>query len=387
MRLATWNVNSVRTRTERVIRFLERQDIDVLAIQETKCRPEQFPYLPFEAAGYEVAVHGLDQWNGVAIASRVGLSDVVTSFPGQPTWVAGQGKEPVVEARALGATVGGALGTTGTTGVARIGGGAEGTRPAGSAGPVTGARIGEDSGTARDAGPATGTRPAGGTSDTGPATGTGSTRNTRPATGTEDGGGGSAKGSESATTPTDTARDGRATAGSGDSGTARDATATGVPRPVRLWSLYVPNGRELTHPHYAYKLEWLARLRDAVGSWLEADPDLPLALVGDWNVAPRDEDVWDVSAFAGATHVSAPEREAFAAFESVGMSEVTRPHVTNYTFWDYQRLRFPRNEGMRIDFAYASPALAARVVGAAIDRDERKGKGASDHVPVVVELS
>lgn len=314
MRLATWNVNSVRTRTERVIRFLERQDIDVLAIQETKCRPEQFPYLPFEAAGYEVAVHGLDQWNGVAIASRVGLSDVVTSFPGQPTWVAGQGKEPVVEARALGATVGGASGTTGTTGVARIGGGAGGTRPAGSAGPVTGARIGEDS------------------------------------------------------------------------GTARDATATGVPRPVRLWSLYVPNGRELTHPHYTYKLEWLARLRDAVGSWLEADPDLPLALVGDWNVAPRDEDVWDMSAFAGATHVSAPEREAFAAFESVGMSEVTRPHVTNYTFWDYQRLRFPRNEGMRIDFAYASPALAARVVGAAIDRDERKGKGASDHVPVLIEL-
>ena len=295
MRLATWNVNSVRTRTERVIRFLERQDIDVLAIQETKCRPEQFPYLPFEAAGYEVAVHGLDQWNGVAIASRVGLSDVVTSFPGQPTWVAGQGKEPVVEARALGATVGGALGTgtTGGAGDARTG---------------------------------------------------------------------------------------------GDSRTARDATATGVPRPVRLWSLYVPNGRELTHPHYTYKLEWLARLRDAVGSWLEADPDLPLALVGDWNVAPRDEDVWDVSAFAGATHVSAPEREAFAAFESVGMSEVTRLHVTNYTFWDYQRLRFPRNEGMRIDFAYASPALAARVVGAAIDRDERKGKGASDHVPVIVEL-
>ena len=358
MRLATWNVNSVRTRTERVIRFLERQDIDVLAIQETKCRPEQFPYLPFEAAGYEVAVHGLDQWNGVAIASRVGLSDVVTSFPGQPAWVAGQGKEPVVEARALGATVGGASGT-GTTGVARIGGGAGISGGAGGTGPAG------DTRTARDAG---------------------GTRNTRPATGTRDGGGGSAEGSETATAPTDTARDGRATTGSGDSGTAGDATVTGVLRPVRLWSLYVPNGRELTHPHYAYKLEWLARLRDAVGSWLEADPDLPLALVGDWNVAPRDEDVWDVSAFAGATHVSAPEREAFAAFESVGMSEMTRPHVTNYTFWDYQRLRFPRNEGMRIDFAYASPALAARVVGAAIDRDERKGKGASDHVPVIIEL-
>ena len=69
------------------------------------------------------------------------------------------------------------------------------------------------------------------------------------------------------------------------------------------------------------------------------------------------------------------------------MSEVTRERVTNYTYWDYQKLRFPRNEGMRIDFVYASPALAGRVTGAAIDRDERKGKGASDHVPVIVEVS
>ena len=163
-------------------------------------------------------------------------------------------------------------------------------------------------------------------------------------------------------------------------GAASDAT------PVRLWSLYVPNGRELTHPHYTYKLDWLRVLRDDVAAWLEAEPDLPLALVGDWNVAPRDEDVWDMSVFEGATHVSAPEREAFAAFAEAGMREVTRERVTNYTYWDYQKLRFPRNEGMRIDFVYASPALAGRVTGAAIDRDERKGKGASDHVPVIVEV-
>ena len=80
--------------------------------------------------------------------------------------------------------------------------------------------------------------------------------------------------------------------------------------PVRLWSLYVPNGRELTHPHYMYKLDWLRVLRDDVATWLGAEPDLPLALVGDWNVAPKDEDVWDMSVFEGATHVSAPEREA-----------------------------------------------------------------------------
>ena len=268
MRLATWNVNSIRTRVDRVLAFLERKDIDALAMQEIKCRPEQFPLGAFAAAGYEVAVHGLNQWNGVAIASRAGIDDIVTSFPGQPGWAAKPEAEPVVEARALGATVG-------------------------------------------------------------------------------------------------------ADSGSG---------------PVRLWSLYVPNGRDLTHPHYTYKLDWLRVLRDDVAGWLEAEPNLPLALVGDWNVAPRDEDVWDMSVFEGATHVSSPEREAFGAFAEVGMHEVTREWATNYTYWDYQKLRFPRNEGMRIDFVYASPALASRVTSAAIDRDERKGKGASDHVPVIVEV-
>ena len=68
------------------------------------------------------------------------------------------------------------------------------------------------------------------------------------------------------------------------------------------------------------------------------------------------------------------------------VSPRARGLVTNYTYWDYQKLRFPKNEGMRIDFAYCSPALAARVSGAQIDRDERKGKGASDHVPVIVDV-
>ena len=103
MRLATWNVNSIRTRVDRVLAFLDRSGTDVLAMQEIKCRPDQFPRAPFEAAGYEFAVHGLDQWNGVAIASRVGIDDVVPSFPGQPAWARTEGAEPVVEARALGA--------------------------------------------------------------------------------------------------------------------------------------------------------------------------------------------------------------------------------------------------------------------------------------------
>jgi exonuclease III len=87
VRIATWNVNSIRARTDRVLVWLERSDVDVLAIQETKCRDDQFPGLAFEALGYEVAHHGRSQWNGVAIVSRVGLTDIETSFPGQPAGV------------------------------------------------------------------------------------------------------------------------------------------------------------------------------------------------------------------------------------------------------------------------------------------------------------
>ncbi|WP_455135180.1 exodeoxyribonuclease III [Schaalia cardiffensis] len=263
MKFATWNVNSIRTRVDRVIAFLERSEVDVLAMQEIKCTPEQFPIEPFTAAGYEVAIHGLNQWNGVAIASRLPIVKVQDHFADQP----GFGEPKVVEARALGVTL-----------------------------------RGENE------------------------------------------------------------------------------------KETCIWSLYVPNGRELDHPHYAYKLDWLRKLRSDAQSWLAADPKARIAMVGDWNVAPFDEDVWDMSAFDGATHVSEPERQAFFAFAEDGWTEVTRDRVTNYTFWDYQRLRFPKNEGMRIDFVYASPALAPSVSAAQIERNERKGKGASDHVPVIITL-
>lgn len=261
MRLATWNVNSIRARADRVVAWLERSDVDVLAIQETKCRDEQFPHEALRAAGYEVVHEGRSQWNGVALLSRVGLEDVERGFPSMPGW----GDPPAAEARALGATCGG----------------------------------------------------------------------------------------------------------------------------VRIWSLYVPNGRDLADPHMLYKLEWLARLREAGTAWLDGDPRAEIALVGDWNVAPHDEDVWDMAAFEGATHVSPAERDAFTAVVTAGYQDVVRPHCPGpgtYTYWDYQRLRFPRREGMRIDFVLASPALAARVTHATIDREERKGKGASDHAPVVVDL-
>ncbi len=262
MRLATWNVNSIRSRIDRVEAFLERQQIDVLALQETKCREDQWPVMGLDAMGYEVAAFGHNQWNGVAIVSRVGLEDVEHGFDGMPKY----GEPLADEARAMSATCGG----------------------------------------------------------------------------------------------------------------------------VRVWSLYVPNGRALGDPHLDYKLDWLSALRTAAAGWLADEPAAQIALTGDWNIAPHDEDVFDIARFATSTHVSPPERAAFQAVVDAGYVDVVRPHAPGpdvYTYWDYYRQRFERNRGMRIDFVLGSPALQARVTGAWIDREERAGKGASDHAPVVVDLA
>lgn len=266
MRLATWNINSVRARTDRVLAFLERSGTDVLALQETKCTPAQFPAAAFAEVGYEVVAAGLSQWNGVAILSRVGISDVTLGFNGAPHF----GDPAVAEARAIAATCNG----------------------------------------------------------------------------------------------------------------------------IRVVSLYVPNGRAIDDPHYAYKLAWLAALRADAARWLDPSHGgnalAPIAMVGDWNVAPLDTDVWDLAFFDGKTHITPPERDAFAAFGDAGYREITREHVPadrTYTYWDYQQLRFPKNEGMRIDFAWASPSLANAVSAVTIERNERKGKGASDHVPIVIDIN
>nr|MBA2464415.1 exodeoxyribonuclease III [Nocardioidaceae bacterium] len=110
----------------------------------------------------------------------------------------------------------------------------------------------------------------------------------------------------------------------------------------------------------------------------------------DWNIAPLDEDVFDIAQFAKSTHVSAPERAAFQAVLDAGYVDVARVHTPGpevYTYWDYYRQRFERNRGMRLDFVLGSPAIADRVSGARIDRDERAGTGASDHAPVIVDLA
>lgn len=256
MRIVNWNVNSIRTRADRVFEFLQRHDVDVLAMQETKCKDEQFPYLMFQNAGYEVAHVGYNQWNGVAILSRVGLTDIEDHFSGQPGFAKDPAKPQPVEARAVGATCGG----------------------------------------------------------------------------------------------------------------------------VRVWSLYVPNGREIADRHYDYKLRWLDALRRHA---LRA-PELAVYL-GDMNIAPLDSDVWDIHAFVGATHVTEPERIAFAALQEAGLVETTRRFDDGYTYWDYKGARFQRGEGMKIDFQLATPALAGSATGGFIDVDERSGKGASDHAPVIVD--
>jgi exodeoxyribonuclease-3 len=264
MRVATWNVNSIRSRVGRTVDWLVRTDVDVLAMQEIKCTEAQFPYETFREAGYEVELHGLNQWNGVAFASRLPVEDVAIGFETAPGF--GKPLEDGTlpkEARAMGVTVNG----------------------------------------------------------------------------------------------------------------------------VRLWSLYVPNGRELENPHYPYKLEWLAKLAAETKAWIASNPDQPLALMGDFNIAPLDTDVWNIELFQGHTHVSPPEREAFAALEAAGLIDALRSRgVEGYTYWDYQQLRFPRNEGMRIDFILGSGPFNELVAEAKIHREERKGTAPSDHVPLTVDL-
>ncbi len=157
---------------------------------------------------------------------------------------------------------------------------------------------------------------------------------------------------------------------------------------VRVWSVYVPNGREPDHPHYAYKLQWFQALKATAAAELAEAPDRPLTIIGDYNVAPTDADVWDIAKFEHSTHVTPGERQALADVLSAGLVEVMPRALKGepYTYWDYRQASFGRGWGMRIDLIYANPRFAEAVSDAWIDREERKGKGASDHAPVVVDV-
>ncbi|MGK2937923.1 MAG: exodeoxyribonuclease III [Solirubrobacteraceae bacterium] len=154
---------------------------------------------------------------------------------------------------------------------------------------------------------------------------------------------------------------------------------------VRVVSVYVPNGREPDSDHYRYKLAWLATLRDIVAA---GDPSTTVVL-GDVNIAPTDDDVFDAAAYAGHTHVTAPERAALADLQGVGLHDVVRdrwPDARVFTYWDYRAGMFHKDLGMRIDLVLAGDAVADRVKAAWVDRQARKGKGPSDHAPVIVDL-
>jgi len=173
------------------------------------------------------------------------------------------------------------------------------------------------------------------------------------------------------------------------------AAAPGFPHPearalsascggIRVHSVYVPNGREPGSEHYEYKLAWLAALRDAVAAGPEA-----AVVCGDVNIAPTDEDVFDSEAYVGQTHVTPPERAALAELQALGLRDVVRdrwPDERVFTYWDYRAGMFHRDLGMRIDLILASAPVAARVRAAWVDRQARKGKGPSDHAPVIVDL-
>ena len=256
MRLATWNVNSIKQRVPRLFPWLDQRQPDVVCLQETKLADDAFTALLGEqlaSRGYEFALHGEVQWNGVAILSKIGLDDVALGVAGAPGF-------PNPEARAVAATCGG----------------------------------------------------------------------------------------------------------------------------IRVHSVYVPNGRVPGSDHYRYKLDWLR----ALAQDLSVGPESAV-VCGDMNIAPADEDVFDPDAYIGQTHVTAPEREALARLQALGLRDVVRdrwPDKRVFTYWDYRAGMFHQDLGMRIDLVLASGPVAERVRAAWVDRQARKGSGPSDHAPVIVDI-
>jgi exodeoxyribonuclease-3 len=240
----------------RLLGWLDERRPDVVCLQETKLTDDAFRKLlgdELAERGYDLALFGEAQWNGVALLSKVGLDDVIVGIPGAPGY-------PHPEARAVSAVCGG----------------------------------------------------------------------------------------------------------------------------VRVYSLYVPNGREPDSDHYQYKLAWLAALRDMIS----ADPEHSV-VCGDMNIAPADADVFDPAAYVGQTHVTPPERAALAALQELGLHDVVRdrwPNERVFTYWDYRAGMFHQDLGMRIDLILAGAPVAGRVRAAWVDRKARKGTGPSDHAPVIVDL-
>ena len=157
---------------------------------------------------------------------------------------------------------------------------------------------------------------------------------------------------------------------------------------VRVATCYVPNGREVGHDHYHYKLDWLTRLRDDLVANTNPETD-PIAIVGDFNVAPDDRDIWSAAALEGLTHVTPPERQAIERLVDLGLVDVFRQKYDQpglFSWWDYRGGAFYKKHGMRIDLVLASASLATKMDFVVVDRNERKGEKPSDHAPVVADF-
>ncbi len=156
---------------------------------------------------------------------------------------------------------------------------------------------------------------------------------------------------------------------------------------LRVWSVYVPNGRTVDDPMYENKLQWLSALADEVAA---AVPNGPFVVAGDFNIAPADVDVWDPAVFIGATHVTGPERAALDRLKDLGLVDLVRERwpieVPVFSYWDYRAGAFHQDLGMRIDLLLGTPSVAERLKAAYTDRLARKGKDPSDHAPVIVDL-
>jgi exodeoxyribonuclease III len=276
MRIATWNVNSLKARMERVEEWLTEKKPDVLMMQETKLSDEAAPTMAFSMAGYDFVHHGEGRWNGVAIASRVGVEGIVTNFGDGPVRRS-PGADAIAEAL-----------------------------------------------------------------------------------------------------------EAEASEASADEARMVSAVCAGI----RVVSIYAPNGRALDTPFYRAKLAWFERL----ARWLreDCDPGQAIVIGGDYNVAPEDADVYDMADFAGATHVSEPERAALARMREWGLVDAYRlhhPEPGKFSWWDYRAGNFHKGLGMRIDHLYVTRSVADRCTAAEIDRDARKGKLPSDHAPLYIDLT
>lgn len=256
MRIATWNVNSLKMRLPRVEEWLQYARPDVICLQETKLTDAAFPGMDMQRLGYEWAHHGNGRWNGVAILSRVGIEQVRTGFDDGMD-------DDEAETRAITALCGG----------------------------------------------------------------------------------------------------------------------------VQVTSVYVPNGRSLDNEMYAWKLQWLDRLHGFVA---RSNPADKIAVLGDFNIAPEDRDVYDPKAFVGSTHVSDDERKRLQALLDWGLVDAFRAKWPNqqrlFTWWDYRQGHFHKGLGMRIDLALMTRPLADNVVYALMDRNARKGSGPSDHAPIFIDV-